>query len=152
MVRRGRAPGGPSRGRAEDRVRERVRGGTRRGGGRAGRNRVAFDAGDIERYANRLRDQVGDSPRPRGTASGLGGVASGLAGAASGLAGGSLAHRLQGSDAGGSEDFIAEVRERLDLIEGRLAQLEDEMSSLLEAEVPADLEEPGNEPDPYSGR
>ena len=79
-------------------------------------------------------------------------MASGLAGAASGLAGGSFAHRLQGSDAEGSEDFVAEVRERLDLIEGRLAQLEDEMSSLLEAEAPADLEEPGSEPDPYSGR
>jgi hypothetical protein len=26
------------------------------------------------------------------------------------------------------------------------------MSSLLEAEVPADLEEPGNEPHPYTGR
>jgi hypothetical protein len=108
--------------------------------------------GDIERYANRLKDQVRDSPRPRGTASGLGEVASGLAGAASGLAGGSFAKRLQGSDAEGSEDFMAEVRERLDLIEGRLAQLEDQMSSLLEAEVPADLEEPGSEPDPYSGR
>jgi hypothetical protein len=101
--------------------------------------------GDIERYATRLGDQVRDSPRPRGTASGL-------AGAASGLAGGSFAHRLQGSDAEGSEDFVAEVRERLDLIEGRLAQLEDEMSSLLEAEAPADLEEPGSDPDPYSGR
>jgi hypothetical protein len=133
-------------------VRERVRGGTRRGGGRTGRNRVTFDVGDIERYANRLKDQVRDSPRPRGTASGLGEVASGLAGAASGLAGGSFAKRLQGSDAEGSEDFMAEVRERLDLIEGRLAQLEDQMSSLLEAEVPADLEEPGSEPDPYSGR
>ena len=134
-------------------MRERVRGGTRRGGGRTGRPpRGAFDVGNIERYANRLRDQVGDSPRPRGTASGLGGMASGLAGAASGLAGGSFAHKLQGSDAEGSEDFVAEVRERLDLIEGRLAQLEDEMSSLLEAEVPADLEEPGSEPDPYSGR
>lgn len=76
-------------------------------------------------------------------------MASGLAGAASGLAGGSLAHRLQGSDAEGSEDFVAEVRERLDLIEGRLAQLEDEMSSILDAEAPADLEEQGSEPDPY---
>jgi hypothetical protein len=108
--------------------------------------------GDIQRYANRLRDQVEDSPRPRGTASGLGEVTSGLAGAASGLAGGSFAHRLQGSDAEGSEDFVAEVRERLDLIEGRLAQLEEEMSILLEAEGPPDLEEPGSEPDPYSGR
>ena len=152
MVRRSRGPGGSSRGRAESRVRERVRGGTRRGAGRAGRNRGAFDVGDIKRHANRLRDQVGDPPRPRGTASGLGGMATGLAGAASGLAGGSFAHRLQGGDAEGSEDFMAEVRERLDLIEGRLAQLEDEMSSLLEAEVPADLEEPGSEPDPYSGR
>ena len=152
MVRRSRGPGGPSRGRTEGRVRERVRGGTRRGGGRTGRNRGAFDVGDIERYANRLRDQVGDSPRPRGNASGLGGVASGLAGAASGLAGGRFAHRLHGGDAEDSEDFVAEVRERLDLIEGRLAQLEDEMSGLLEAEVPADLEEPGSEPDPYGGR
>jgi hypothetical protein len=145
VVRRSRGQGGSSRGRAEGRVRERVRGGTKRGGGRTGRSRGAFDVGDIERYANRLGDQVGDSPRPRGTASGL-------AGAASGLAGGSFAHRLQGSDAEGSEDFMAEVRERLDLIEGRLAQLEDEVSSLLEAEVPADYEEPGSEPDPYSGR
>ena len=47
---------------------------------------------------------------------------------------------------------MAEVRERLDLIEGRLAQLEDDMSSLLGGETPADLEEPGNEPDPYSSR
>ncbi len=133
-------------------MRERVRGGTRRGGGRAGRNRSAFDVDDIERYANRLKDQVRDTPRPRGTASGLGEVASGLAGAASGLAGGSFAHRLQGSESEGSEDLMAEVRERLDLIEGRLAQLEDEMSSLLEAEVPPDLEEPGGEPDPYGGR
>jgi hypothetical protein len=152
VVRRSRGQGRSSRGRAEGRVRERVRGGTKRGGGRTGRSRGAFDVGDIGRYANRLGDQVGDSPRPRGTASGLGGVASGLAGAASGLAGGSFAHRLQGSDAEGSEDFMAEVRERLDLIEGRLAQLEDEVSSLLEAEVPADYEEPGSEPDPYSGR
>jgi hypothetical protein len=151
-VRRSRGPGGSSRGRAEARVRERVRGGTKRGGGRTARNRGAFDVGDVERYANRLSDHVRDSPRPRGTASGLGGVASGLAGAASGLAGGSFAHRLQGSDAEGSEDFVAEVRERLDLIEGRLAQLEDEMSSLLEAEVPADPEEPGSEPDPYGER
>ena len=133
MVRRSRGQRWSSRGRAEGRVRERVRGGTKRGGGRTGRSRGAFDVGDIERYANRLGDQVGDSPRPRGTASGLGGVDSGLAGAASGLAGGSFAHRLQGSDAEGSEDFMAEVRERLDLIEGRLAQLEDEVSSLLEA-------------------
>jgi hypothetical protein len=107
---------------------------------------------DIEGYANRLRDRVGDDPRPGGSASGLGGVASGLAGAASGLAGGSLAQRLQGSGAEGSEDFITEVRERLDLIEGRLAQLEDEMRSLLEGGVPKDLEEPGGEPDSYSDR
>jgi hypothetical protein len=108
---------------------------------------------DIEGYANRLRDRVGDAPRPGGTASGLGGVASGLVGAASGLAGGSLAHKLQGSGAEGSEeDFVAEVRERLDLIEGRLAQLEDEMRSLLEGGGPKDLEEPGGEPDSYSDR
>ena len=145
MVRRGRGPGGSSRGRAEGRVRDRVRGRTGRTGGRAGRNRGTFDVGDIEGYANRLRDRVGDNP-------GLGRSASGLVGAASGLAGGSFAHRLQGSDTEGSEDFMTEVRERLDLIEGRLAQLEDEMRSLLEEEVPADLEEPGNEPDPYSDR
>jgi hypothetical protein len=113
----------------------------------------------IERYANRLRDHVGDNPRLGRTTSGLGGnaaglgrAASGLAGAASGLAGSSLAHRLQGSDAEGSKDFMAEVRERLDLIEGRLAQLEDEMRSLLEGEVPQDLEEPGAGPDPYSNQ
>jgi hypothetical protein len=47
---------------------------------------------------------------------------------------------------------MAEVRERLDLIEGRLAQLEEEMSSLLGGEGTAGLEEPGSEPDPYSGR
>ena len=151
MVRRDRGSGS-SRGRAEGRVRDRVRGRTGRRVGRAGRSRGNFDVRDVEGYVNRLRDHVENNPRSGGTASGLGGVASGLAGAASGLAGGSLAHRLQGSDTEGSEDFIAEVRERLDLIEGRLAQLEDEMSSLIEAEIPADLEEPGNEPDPYSGR
>ncbi len=149
MVRRSRGPGGPSRGRAENRVRDRVRG---RKQGRAVRNRATIDIGDVERYANRLKDKIGDPPRSGGTASGLGGMASGLAGAASGLAGGSLARRLQGSDAGSSDDFATEVRERLDLIEERLAQLEGEMSSLLEGGLPEDLEEPGNEPDPYSDR
>ena len=151
MVRRGRGPGS-SRGRAESRVRERVRGRTGHKERRAGRIRGTFDAREIEGYANRLRDYVGDNPRPGRPASGLGGVASGLAGAASGLAGGSFARRLQGGDAEGSEDFMAEVRERLDLIEGRLEQLEDEMRGLLEGEAPEGFEQPGSEPDPYSDR
>ncbi len=100
---------------------------------------------DIEGYANRLRDRVGDNP-------GRGGAASGLVGAASGLAGGSFAQRLRGSEVGGSEDFMAEVRERLDLIEGRLAQLEGEMQSLLEVGASENLEEPGSGSDPYSDR
>ena len=94
MVRRSRG--------AEGRVRERVRGGTWCGGGSAGRNRGAFDVGNIERYANRLRDQVGDSPRPRAPLRDPRGVVSRT--------------RSRGSDAEGSEDFVAEVRERLDLI------------------------------------
>ena len=144
MGRRGRRRG--SQGRAEGRVRERVRGGTkrggtRRGGGRTGRSRGAFDVGDIERYANRLRDQVGDSPRPRGGTSGLGGVASGLAGAASGLAGGSFARRIAGSDTEGSEeDFRKEVREHLALVDERLQRLEDEVRQL--RGDPADVAEP----------
>ena len=102
--------------------------------------------GDIEGYADRLRDHIGDAPR-------LGGAASGLVGAASGLAGGSFAHRIQGSDTESSEDFRAEVRERLDLMDERLVRLEDEMRGLREGgEVPGDLEEPGSEPDPYSNR
>ena len=61
-------------------------------------------------------------------------------------------HRFQGSDTEGSEDFVKEVRERLDLIEERLGQLEDEMRSLLQGEASGGLEEPGTEPDPYSDR
>ena len=133
-----------------DRMRDRVRGRSGRKEGRVGRNRGTFEVRDIEGYANLLRDHVGDKPGPGGTATGLGGVASGLVGAASGFAGGSFARRLQGSDAEGSEDFITEVGERLDLIEGRLAQLEDQMRSLLGEEVPGDLGEPGSDPDAHS--
>jgi hypothetical protein len=99
--------------------------------------------GAIEGYANRLAGRSGG-------ASGLAGTASGLAGAASGLAGGSLAHRLMGSDAEGSEeDFRVQVNERLDLVEERLLRLEEEMRTLLEG---GDLQQSGDEPDPQSNQ
>ena len=82
--------------------------------------------GDIEGIANRLGDHVGGT-------SGLSGAASGLAGAASGLAGGTFAHRILDSNAESSEeDFRREVRERLEVIDERLGQLEDQMNALRE--------------------
>jgi hypothetical protein len=138
--RRGRRRG--SQGRAEARVRGRVRG--RAGGGvqsGAGRSRGAFGMGDIEGYASRLTGRSGGS-------SGLSGAASGLAGAASGLAGGSLAHRLMGSNAEGSEeDFRAQVNERLDLMDERLLQLEEQVRTLLGGGDPEE-----SEPDPQSNQ
>lgn len=101
--------------------------------------------GAIEGYAKRLGDHVGGT-------SGLTGAASGLAGAASGLAGGSIAHNILDRNAEGSEeDFTKEIRERLDLIDQRLGQLEDQVHTLLEESGregdPGDLTEPGGEPD-----
>jgi len=122
-----------SQGRAEDRVRGRVREGVqdrsgRRGESSAGQRQGTFNVGDIERYANRLTDHVGG----RGT-SGLSGAASGLAGAASGLAGGSFARRILENDTESSEeDFRNEVREHLALLDDRLQRLEDEMHALRE--------------------
>jgi len=79
----------------------------------------------------------------------LSGAASGLAGAASGLAGGSLASRLaSGRSEASEEDFKNEIRERLDLMDERLQQLEDEMLQLREGEgATEDLAEPAGEPD-----
>jgi hypothetical protein len=71
-----------------------------------------------------------------------------LSGAASGLAGGSIAHRFLDSGSEGSEeDFRREVRERLDLIDERLSQLEDRVHALGGEGNPGDLAEPGGEPD-----
>jgi hypothetical protein len=130
-------------------VRERVQGRpARRGGQGAGRTGGGIDIGDVEGIANRLGGHVGGT-------SGLAGAASGLAGAASGLAGGTFAHRILDSDAESSEeDFRTEVRERLDVIDQRLGQLEDQMQALREGGegVPGDLIEPADEPDPYADR
>lgn len=152
MGRRGRRKGsqGRAEGRVRGRVRERVQGRSRRGEEGAGRKRGAFDLGAIEGYANRLGDHVGGT-------SGLSGAASGLAGAASGLAGGSFAHRILDSNAESSEeDFRKEVRERLDIIEERLGQLEEQMYTLGQEggreEDPGDLTEPSGESDPYNQR
>jgi hypothetical protein len=142
--RRGRRRGsqGRAEGRVRGRVRERVRGRGDQGG--AGRRRGTFDMGAIEGYADRLTGRGGGTP-------GLSGAASGLAGAASGLAGGSLAHRIMGSDTEGSEeDFRAQVNERLDLVDERLLQLEEQMRTLLEGG--GDLRETGDEPDPHSNQ
>ena len=134
-----------SQGRAEDRVRGRVR---ERGQGRpvrreeisTGRRRGTFNVGAIEGYANRLTDQVGGT-------SGLAGAASGLAGAASGLAGGSFAHRILDSDTESSEeDFKNEVRERLDLIDERLQHLEEQVQTFLEAGEAVQEPEGGTDP------
>ena len=147
MGRRGRRRGSPRRaeGRVRGRVRERVQGRPGRGGG-AGRTGGNLDIGAIEGYARRLGGQVGGT-------SGLSGAASGLAGAASGLAGGSIAHRFLDSDSEGSEeDFRREIRERLDLIDERLAQLEDLMRTLSGEGDTGDLAEPGGEPDTFSNR
>jgi hypothetical protein len=138
-----------SQGRAEGRVRGRVRQRVqqrpqgRQTRGAEGRRGATLDVDAIEGYANRLKGQLGGS-------SGLSGAASGLAGAASGLAGGSLAHRLTSGGSGASEeDFRNEIRERLDLMDERLQQLEDEMLALREeGGGSADLAEPGPAPDP----
>jgi hypothetical protein len=147
--RRGRRRGsqGRAEGRVRGRVRERMQGSpTRRGGQGARRSGGGFDTRNIEGIANRLGDHVGGAP-------GLAGTASGLAGAASGLAGGTFAHRFLESNAEGSEeDFRGEVRERLELIEERLGQLEDQMHTLREGGEgdPGDHTEPGGEPGPYA--
>jgi hypothetical protein len=139
-----------SQGRAEDRVRGRVREGVqgrsgRRGESNAGRRRGTFNVGDIERYANRLTDHVGSR-----STSGLSGAASGLAGAASGLAGGSLARRILENDTESSEEnFRNEVREHLALLDERLQRLEDEMHAL-RVEGGEDLQEPEGGSDPES--
>ena len=150
MGRRGRRRGfqGRAEGRVRGRVRERVQGRPgRRGGGGARGGRGAFDLGDIEGYANRLGGRVGGT-------SGLSGAASGLAGAASGLAGGTFAHRILDSGAEGSEeDFRKEIRERLDAMDERLAQLEEQMSALGQGGgTEEDPAEPREETDPYSDR
>ena len=150
MGRRGRRRGsqGRAEGRVRGRVRERVQGRPARRGGGAGRTGGSFDIGDIEGSANRLGDHVGGT-------TGLAGAASGLAGAASGLAGGTFAHRILDSNAESSEeDFRREVRERLEVIDERLGQLEDQMHALLEGGegAPGDLAEPTGEPDPHTNR
>jgi len=127
-----------------------VQGGRQRRGESAGRRGGGFDVGEIAGYANRLGSQVGGTSGLRG-GSGLSGAASGLAGAASGLAGGSLAHGfLDRDDEGSEEEFRAEVRERLDLIEQRLDQLEGQEPPLQdEGGSEGDqggLAEPGGEP------
>ena len=148
MGKRGKRKG--SQGRAQDRVRGRVREGVqgrskRRGASSSGQRRGIFNVGDIERYANRLTDHVEGSG-----ASGLAGAASGLAGAASGLAGGSFARRILESDTESSEeDFRNEVREHLALIDEHLQRLEDEMHTLREAGG-EDIQEPEGGSDPYS--
>jgi hypothetical protein len=140
---RGRRRGsqGRAEGRVRGRVRERVQGRSpTRGEASTGRSRGAFDVGAIEGYANRLRGGLGGTP-------GLSGAASGLAGAASGLAGGSLAHRLTGGGTeGAEEDLVKEVTERLDLMEERLALLEDEVRQLREGGDPGDVADPSGEP------
>ena len=149
MGRRGRRRGlqGRTQGRVRGRVRERVQGRPGRRGGSTGGGRGSFDLGDIEGYANRLGGRVGGT-------SGLSGAASGLAGAASGLAGGSLAHRLLDSGAESSEeDFRKEIRDRLDAMDERLAQLEQQMSALGQGGgTQEDPAEPGGGTDPYSDR
>ena len=137
MGRRDRRRG--SQGRAEGRVRGRVREDVQGRAGRGGK-RGAFDVGAIEGYAHLLRNRTGGT--------------SGLVGAASGLAGSSLAHRIAGSDAEGSEeDFRKEVSEHLALIDERLQRLEDEMHELREGGGegdPADVTEPVAGTDPQS--
>jgi hypothetical protein len=147
-----------SQGRAESRVRGRVRdhaqGGRSQGGrpqgrstrgGGTGRTLGDLDIGEIQGYANRLKGQLGSSS---GSGSGLSAAASGLAGAASGLAGGSLAQRLtSGGTEGSDEDFRNEVGERLDLMDERLRRLEDEMSQLRGGEATGNAPEPTVEPE-----
>ena len=139
---RGRRRGsqGRAEGRVRGRVRERVQGRSpTRGEASTGRSRGAFDVGAIEGYANRLRGGLGGTP-------GLSGAASGLAGAATGLAGGSLAHRLTGGGTeGAEEDLVTEFTKRLDLMEERLALLEDEVRQLREGGDPGDVGDPSGE-------
>ena len=121
-------------GRVRGRVRERAQGRSpRRGGASTGRSRGNLNVDAIEGYANRLRGGLGGTP--------------GLSGAASGLAGGSLAHRLTGGgNEGAEEDLVTEVTERLDLMEERLAFLEDEVRQLREGGDPGDVADPSGEP------
>jgi hypothetical protein len=136
--RRRRGAQGRAEGRVRGRMRDRGQGrpqGRRTGEGSSGSRRGTFDVGEIEGYANRLKSQLGNASRSGGGTelgggTGLGAAASGLAGAASGLAGGSLASRLTGGGGGLSEAFENEVRERLDLLDERLRQLEDEVRQL----------------------
>lgn len=112
-------------GRAQERVRERIR-------GSAGRKRGGLDVGAIGDYAGRLTN------RPGG--------ASGLTGAAAGLAGGGLAGRFLGGGAEGSdEDLRAEVADQFALFEERLQVLEDQVRELHELLGGA---EPGGGTDP----
>lgn len=139
MGRRDRRKG--SQGRAEGRVRERVRGRAGRGGEvSAGRRRGTFDVGAIEGYARLLGNRAGGTSR--------------LAGAASGLAGSNLAHRISGSDTEVSEeDFRKEVTEHLALVDERLQRLEDEVHELREGGGegdPGDVTEPDVGTDPQS--
>ena len=132
MGRRRRGAQGRAEGRVRGRMRDRGQGrpqGRRTGEGSSGSRRGTFDVGEIEGYANRLKSQLGNASRSGG-GTGLGAAASGLAGAASGLAGGSLASRLTGGGGGSDEAFENEVRERLDLLDERLRQLEDEVRQL----------------------
>jgi hypothetical protein len=113
--------------------------------------------GEIQGYANRLKDQLGSSSRSSSgggsglsgsglSGSGLSGAASGLAGAAAGLAGGGLAQRFT---SGSDEEFRNEVGERLDLMDERLRRLEEEVSRLREGG--AESEASGEPPDPAEG-
>jgi hypothetical protein len=158
--RRRRGAQGRAEGRVRDRVRDRGQGHTQQGrpqhGRGSGTRRGTFDVGEIEGYANRLKDQLGGRSGTFGGSgtsggSGLSGAAAGLAGAASGLAGGSLASRLTGGATQGSEeDFRNEIRERLDLIDERVQRLEDEMVRLLEGAA-GDPTEPASPADPEPG-
>ncbi len=68
-----------------------------------------------------------------------------------------MAHRILDSGAESSEEeFRKEIRERLDAMDERLAQLEQQMSALGQEggteEALGDPAEPGEETDPYSSR
>lgn len=152
--RRRREAQGRAEGRVRNRVRDRGQGHPQQGrsqhGGGSGTRRGTFDVGEIEGYANRLKDQLGGRSGTSG-GSGLSEAAAGLAGAASGLAGGSLASRLaEGATQGSEEDFRNEIRERLDLIDERVQRLEDEMGRLLEGAA-GDPTEPAGPADPEPG-
>ena len=157
MGRRGRrrGPGGRAEERVRGRVRENTRGRTGRGerssGGKRGPG--SFDVGAIEDYANRLKSSTGSRSQFPGSASGFPpGAASGLAGAASGLAGGSLAQRFLGEGSGDSEEeFRREVMEHLALLDERVQRLEDQLQTAGEGGDAADLAETGEGQDPESG-